>query len=106
MQQLLTRTPAIQAVPNQPTIYLGTAIPRKDLQMRYPNADKALSIHSTPDQKMAAVLETFELDSLDDLHPNAAEVIRRRIVMLDDDSLTAVLMAVNSAKVKFAEATP
>ncbi|MCA1704044.1 MAG: hypothetical protein LC808_12580 [Actinobacteria bacterium] len=70
--------------------------------MQYPAANKALGIHATSAEKMTAVCEALELSSLDECHPNAAETIRRRILTIDDDSLSSLLVVIMDAKIRYA----
>lgn len=70
--------------------------------MRYPNEDKAVGISSTPEQKQAAICEALELSSLDEPHPNSAELLRRKVFPLDDESLTLLLALIVDAKTRYA----
>lgn len=65
---------------------------------RYPDADEATNVHSTPAQKMAAILGALEIADLSELGANAAETWRRTIVILDDKRLTHILAAIEAAK--------
>lgn len=72
--------------------------------MKYPNENKAIGISATPAERQAALCEALELGGIDEVHPNAREVLVRKVLArLDDDALTALLMTIDEAKRAYAD---
>jgi hypothetical protein len=53
-------------------------------------------------EKEAGLLEALELKSLDQCHPNAAEILKRRLLPIESDHLLMILELIVQAKEEYA----